>query len=250
MVGKNPGKRRGAVMSRAATLAVFFVIAGCLSGCRIHEYVVARDEVPLYDTPRCEKVVDRMPLGHHERISESDDEGGVLRVVYNGRTGYARSTDLKLLAYMHPELDEGVDREEKVGRAVRDVTVGAAGKDWTDDMKSAIRDGRVVDGMTREQVELSWGWPRTIEPLANPTGGERWIYRRRGFECLDSSMGPTHRFRPARYAQPGPWGLESAGAYYRLPVVEERVVEFQNDKVGRSYVRRYYDVEGTTDDDS
>jgi hypothetical protein len=238
-------------MSRAATVtASILLLAFGLSGCRVHEYVVARDEVPLYDSPKCEKVVDRMPLGHHERLGESDDETGVVKVVYNGREGYAKTSDVKLLAYMHPELDEGADREEKVGRAIRDVSVHAAGNDWTDDMKDAIRDGRVVDGMTREQVELSWGWPRTIEPLANPTGGERWIYRRRGYECLDSAMGPAHRFRPARCGQPGPWSLESSGGYYRLPVIEERVVEFTNDRVGRSYVRRYYDVEGGSDDES
>lgn len=236
-------------MFRVATLATLALLAVFASGCRVHEYVVARDEVPLYATPQCDKVVERMPLGHHERLEDTDDAHGLVKVTYNGRTGYAKKSDLKVLSYMHPELDEGLDREETVGHAVRDVTVRSVGKDWDDDTKDAIRDGRVVDGMTREQVELAWGWPRTIEPLANPTGGERWIYRRRGYECLDSTMAPTRRFRPAHVAQPGPWGLESQGAYYRLPVIEERVVEFQGNKVSRSYVRRYYDVEGTTDDE-
>ena len=50
---------------------------------------------------------------------------------------------------------------EVVVSMVRDVTVKAAGKDWNDDVKDAVRDGRVTDNMTREQVELAWGWPRT-----------------------------------------------------------------------------------------
>jgi hypothetical protein len=237
-------------MLRVASLAALLIlVVATASGCRVHEYVVAREEVPLYATPLLDKVVDRMPLGHHERISEADEKRGVVKVEFHGRTGYARVSDLKMLSYMHPELDEGADRDDTVGRAVRDVTVKAAGTDWTDDVKDAVRDGRVTDGMTREQVELAWGWPRTIEPLANPAGGERWIYRRRGYECLDSTLSAAKRFRPARSTQPGPWSLDSAGAYYRLPVIEERVVEFSGDRVLRSYVRRYYDVEGTTDEE-
>lgn len=235
-------------MFRVASLSVLLVLAGLMSGCRVHEYVVAREEVPLFATPLCDKVVEKMPLGHHERISASERRG-VVKVEFHGHTGYAKVSDLKVLSYMHPELDEGADREETVGRAVRDVTVKAAGKDWNDDVKDAVRDGRVTDGMSREQVELAWGWPRTIEPLANPSGGERWIYRRKGYETLDSTLSANKRFRPARTTQPGPWSLDSAGGYYRLPVIEERVVEFSGDKVSRSYVRRYYDVEGSSDDE-
>jgi hypothetical protein len=234
-------------MFRVASLVALLLLVFTASGCRVHEYVVARDEVPLYATPMLDKVVDKMPLGHHERITNTEKRG-VVKVEFHGRTGYAKASDLKVLSYTHPELDEGADREESVGRAVRDVTVKAAGKDWTDDVKDAVRDGRVVDGMTREQVELAWGWPRTIEPLANPSGAERWIYRRRGYECLDSTLSAAKRFRPARTTQPSPWGLDGAQSYYRLPVIEERVVEFTGDIVLRSYVRRYYDVEGTTDE--
>lgn len=236
-------------MFRVAISVALLALMGLASGCRVHEYVVAGDEVPLYATPAFDRVVDHMPLGHHERISEEDSKHGVVKVEFHGRTGYAKASDLKTLSYTRPELDEGADREETVGRAVRDVTVKAAGRDWTDDVKDAVRDGRVTDGMSREQVELAWGWPRTIEPLANPPSGERWIYRRRGYECLDGTMGSGKRFRPARTSQPSPWGIEPGAGYYRLPVIEERVVEFQGDKCTRSYVRRYYDVEGTTDED-
>lgn len=233
-------------MFRVATITFLLSVLAC--GCQVHEYVVAHDEVPLYATPGCDRVVERMPLGHHERVEGADDDHGVVKVTFNGRTGYAKKSDVNLLSYVHPELDEGQDREETVGRAVRDVTVSSAGKDWGDDTKEAIRDGRVLDGMTREQVELAWGWPRTIEPLANPSGGERWIYRRRGYEYLDSVSGSSHRFRPSRYAACGPYAFESGGAYYRLPVVEEKIVEFRDGKVARSYVRRYYDVDGGADD--
>jgi len=231
-------------MFRVAILCSIIALAGC----RVHEYVVAKDEVPLYASPTLDKVVDHMPLGHHEHVSDEDSKKGVVKLEFQGHTGWARASDVKVLSYMHPELDEGADREETVGRAVRDVTVRAAGKDWTDDVKDAVRDGRVLDGMSREQVELAWGWPRTIEPLANPTGGERWIYRRRGWERLDATYGASRRFRPAHTVQPAPWGLDSSSGYYRLPVIEERVVEFENDRVLRSFVRRYYDVEGGDDE--
>ncbi|HZV02400.1 MAG TPA: hypothetical protein VFF73_37185 [Planctomycetota bacterium] len=212
------------------------------SGCKVHEYVVAKDEVPLYATPTCDRVVDRMPLGHHEAV-EDTDVPDVVKVTFNGRTGYAKKSDLRLLSYMHPQLDEGADREQTVGRAVRDVSVKSVGAEWPDEVKEAIRDGRVLDGMTREQVELAWGWPRTIEPLAVPAGGERWIFRRRGYESFDGAPAAARHFHPNRGAS-STWGLESSPTYYRLPVVEERVVEFAGEKVVRSYVRRYYDVEG------
>jgi hypothetical protein len=225
-------------------------LALALAGCRIQEYVVARDEVPLYATPACDKVVDMMPLGHHERITDDEAAAGVVRVTFNGRQGYAKKSDLRQISYVHPELDEGQDRESTVGRAVRDVAVEHAGQSWSDDVRDAIRDGRVIEGMTREQVELAWGWPRTIEPLATPVSGERWIYRRHGYETFEGGSMSNRRFRPYRGASTNGWSYRSSGGtYYRMPVVEERVVEFADKKVSRSFVRRYYDVEGSSDDE-
>lgn len=230
-------------------VACFIFVAALMSGCKVQEYVVSRDEVPLYATPSLDKVVEKLPLGHHERVVDDDPGAGIVKIVYNGRTGFARKSDVRLCKYRHPELDEGADRDETMGRAVRDVAVGHAGGAWPDDIRDAIRDGRVQDGMTREHVELAWGWPRTIEPLSNPVGGERWIYRRRGYESFDGTSAASRRFRPVR-APAGSWGLDSPATYYRLPVIEERVVEFADKSVSRSYVRRYYDVEGPTDDEN
>jgi hypothetical protein len=237
-------------MPRLATIVLLAAALGASSGCRIQEYVVAKDEVPLYSTPACDKVVEKLPIGHHERVVD-DDPGaaGIVKIVYNGREGFARKADVRLCKYVHPELDEGADRDETMGRAVRDVAVGHAGGAWPDDIRDAIRDGRVLDGMTREQVELAWGWPRTIEPLSNPVGGERWIYRRRGYESFDGNTAASRRFRPTR-TPTGSWGVDSPATYYRLPVIEERVVEFADKSVSRSYVRRYYDVEGPTDEEN
>lgn len=216
-------------------------------GCRVREYVVARDEVPLYANKSCDRVLDVLPLGHHEKVVDDEAGDGVAKVAFNGREGYVKREGVKILTYVHPQLDEGADRESTVGRAVRDVAVEHAGHDWPEETRDAIRDGRVLEGMSREQVELSWGWPRTIEPLASPVGGERWIYRRHGWESFDGGSLSNRRFRPNR---PGEWSGTSSSSYYRMPVVEERVVEFTDRKVSRSFVRRYYDVDGSNDDES
>jgi hypothetical protein len=237
------------IMTRLRTVIAALGLCAVLGGCRVQEYVAAKDEVPLYSSPSCDKVVDMIPLGHHERVLAGESETGIFKVAYNGREGYVRGGDLRVLSYVHPQLDEGQDRESSVGRVVREVAVEHAGAGWSDDIRDAIRDGRVLDGMTREQVELAWGWPRTIEALATPTGGERWIYRRHGYETFEGSVA-SRRFHPYRadYSQ-NSWNTDGRYRYYRMPVVEERVVEFADKKVARSYVRRYYDVDGTTDDD-
>jgi hypothetical protein len=189
-----------------------------------------------------------MPLGHHELIAADEDGGdSAVRVRFHGGTGYARRGDVRVFHYISPELDGGTDRDETIAQEVRDVAVAHAGGSWPADTREAVREGRVLSGMTREQVELAWGWPRTIESLSNPIGGERWVYRRRGYELYcGGASDSAWRFRPAAGHVDGAFYGHSS--YDRIPLVEERIVEFNSQHlVVRSFVRRYHDADGADD---
>jgi len=215
-------------------LGVFVLLVGC----RVHEYVVTGDEVPLYSTPALDGVVARMPLGHHEAIEKTTD-GAALKVRFGAREGWARKKDVKELSYLDPTLDGGADREQTVGAAVREALASKTGQEWPAPVRAAVRDGRVAEGMTREQVELAWGWPASIEPLSVPAGGERWVWKHRGYEYPELG---DRSFRPIYV--PDPWARER---YYRLAAIELRYVEFADGRVTRTYVRHYYDCDRSED---
>jgi hypothetical protein len=220
---------------------LLMAVLGLATGCQVHEYVATRDGVPFFATSSLERVVDRVPLGHHERILEEEERDPALRVEYNGRTGYVRKDDVSELTYVHPVVDGGTNKEDRVGRAVRSAIVSVEGKTWPASVQEAICEGRVDAGMNHEQVEVSWGWPTSIEPLEVP-GGERWVYRRHGWGSLD----PRHRrFSPHFQSHARRTGGDG---YAEFPVVEARYVEFSDGLVVRSYIRYYYDADSLTPD--
>ncbi|MEK8129304.1 copper amine oxidase N-terminal domain-containing protein [Paenibacillus filicis] len=49
---------------------------------------------------------------------------------------------------------------------------------WSESIKSLIREGKVKIGMTREQAELAWGKPNKINEMKTVLGvSEQWVYR-------------------------------------------------------------------------
>jgi len=49
--------------------------------------------------------------------------------------------------------------------------------DWDEEMKSEVRNGTILRGMTTEQALASWGTPSTIEKSkARKLEYERWVY--------------------------------------------------------------------------
>lgn len=217
-----------------------------LSGCQTHHYLVTR-EAPLYAAPRGQEQVGRVPAYHHESLpGDPSEEAGRVEVVYQGQRGWVPCEDVHLFAYLDPSLDEGEDRSRVVQRELRVAQVHAEGGQWSAGVRDAVSAGEVQEGMTRNQVELAWGWPTTVEPGAQPNG-ECWVFRVRGQALLSSlpgwdswsgwSLGQPCWDDPwCSCGQPGwRWGgcrMHQSWARATVPVVEERRVEF--DAAGRA----------------
>lgn len=243
-----------------ATRWSWLVVLGCavLFGCRAQHYVVLEDQAPLYRDASGDEVVARMPGYHHEALPEDVAAApGAARIpiVFQGQRGYASSGTVRVFDYLDPALDGGDDRREVVRRELREAQLAQVGHDWSPTALEAVRDGRVTTGMTRPQVELAWGWPQTVERGRLP-GAERWVYRERSFQIVRhwvdapygfSSFAPGAGYLcgPSLWEPPGHriglQGYPSMWTYRtRLPVIEERVVEFDADgRVQRVDARRY-----------
>lgn len=238
-------------MASLARLALLVSLAA-LVGCHESSYVVARDGEPLYGSPTGTDVVARLPRYHHEALDEDPvDEAAPSRwrLEYRGQRGWASRAGVRVFEYLSPEWDEGVARDAAVRRELREVQLAEVGRDWSPRTLEAVRNDEVFVGMTRDQVELSWGWPTTVESGPRP-GEERWVWR-------------APRTRTVRQYSPwmgwggyygggfggwgyygygggyGPYGWRDDGWAWRstwvnvsVPVTEEKIVEF--DASGRA----------------
>lgn len=203
-------------MKRAARGAVVALLA-TLVGCRTSHYVVVERGAPLYRGPSSDEVLTWIPRYHHEPLPEAPEGGGRVALTYLGLRGFADRWDVRVFDYLDPALDGGADRELALARALREVQLKDLGAEWPSAHVAEIRAGRVVAGMTRLEVEVAWGWPLTVEHGSTP-GTERWVYQR-----PETDVVPAH--------EPGWHASGSRLDTVRLPVVVERVVEF--DATGR-----------------
>ncbi|HVY62607.1 MAG TPA: hypothetical protein VHF22_13185, partial [Planctomycetota bacterium] len=100
------------------------------------------------------------------------------------------------------------------------------GKSWAPSVKQAIRENRVENGMTKEMVELAWGYPTSTQALE--AGGERWTFDRRRYEVVDDV---AYDYYPGGFGHFywgfGRWG-PGWGYAYEFPFYEPR------------YYRTYY----------
>lgn len=231
------------------------LLAGALllSGCHTHHYLVVQDGAPLYAAPVGDEELARLPRFHHQPLPEAPRrEQGRVELRYRGRTGWVAPGAVRLFTYLHPDLDGGEERAEAVGRELRALQVETQGQGWSEPVQEAVKAGEVRRGMTRDQVELAWGWPVTVE--GGGQGGERWVYRVRSEASFD-------RWQPYDpwCGGPFPWNDPWCGAGWRwggchrplygggwahtvVPVIEERRVEFDAaGKVATVEVRAYVD---------
>jgi outer membrane protein assembly factor BamE (lipoprotein component of BamABCDE complex) len=225
-------------MSRARGLLVAAAALG-LVACAEHHYIVRAESVPLYGSPDGDDVVATLPRYHHEPLDddpEDDEAPGRWRVTYRGEEGWVPRQGVRTFDYLDPAWDGGDEKRAVVGRELREAQLDVVGRDWPAGQRAAVRAARVEPGMTRQQVELAWGWPTTVEGLAT---GDRWVWREAGTR------------REHRWVEPYPtWGLYggwrgtgwpgcpddlwwTAGGGWRgawvtvdVPVVHEKVVEF------------------------
>ena len=194
------GTHRGMERRLALTLAAALTLAGC----HVQHYVVL-DEAPLYADARGGQVVATLPQFHHQALSEEPVRAnGRVSLEFRGQRGFAPQEAVRVFRYLDPEWDGGDERRVTVRRALRDAQVRAVGSDWAPRIQDAVRRGEVQAGMTKQQVELAWGWPATVQPDPE-SGGERWIYRSRGTQTL-------HRFLSDPFGYPGAT-LTMTGAY-------------------------------------
>lgn len=220
-------------------------------GCHTPHYVVVEDQAPLYGADEGDEVIARLPrYAHADLEDEPDPDARRVRVTHEGRAGWADRSSVRVFEFLHPFLDDGADRDRVIRREVRELQLADLGEGWDDDAVEAIRNERVIVGMTRTQVEVAWGWPVTVEP--GPHGGERWIYR-------ESVMKRMRRFADSTStrtwgASPQPWGADRedvpnypAWVTVRVPVTIERIVEFDEaGTVTKVKVRRYLDEAGSS----
>jgi len=53
-------------------------------------------------------------------------------------------------------------------------------------IKKAIREQRVIAGMTQKEVRSSWGWPELTHPVQGiDESTDRWTFRRKGQGMVD-----------------------------------------------------------------
>ncbi len=222
-----------------------------LAGCRAHHWVAARD-----DALRAAPAADAEAVAPLRRASHGPLDGpperaaGWTRLEVEGVAGWAPPGAVRVFDHLHPAWDGGEARDAAVRAAVREVELAARGAGWSPGAVEAIRAERVVAGMTREQVELAWGWPLDVE--AGPAG-ERWVYRHDDWLVVDTGPGLSFgvtwgwgvRGGPGCWRDPwgppfGPWGGAgwAGGAPLRVAITVERAVVFDAGGVVREVVTR------------
>jgi hypothetical protein len=226
-----------------------------LAGCHTHHYVVL-EEAPLYADARGDRVLATLPRYHHEALREAPETvAGRVALGFRGRRGYAPRSAVRLFRYLDPGWDGGEEKRAAIRDALRDAQVRAEGSEWSAGVQDAVRRGEVHAGMTRQQVELAWGWPLTVEPDPR-SGGERWIYRTQRTETLHRFLSDPFSYPSAslslgyygrsygceRFAgRYGTWAWPRSGwVELRLEVTEERTVVIDPDgEVLGVRIRRY-----------
>ncbi len=199
-------------------------LGALLVSCTQGHYLVRSPELPLYSTRSGEEVLARLPRFHHEPLPEGSEEAPDsprVALSYRGQAGFAPRSGLFLFDYLDPALDEGADRAESVAEQLRRAQVDAFGGDWPPEVAEAVREGRVVEGMTPRQVEVSWGWPTQVE--RGPAGQQRWIYERQGSQLRQVYRPPLGYYGPQPLVGP-PWGYDSGWVMVRERFLERRIV--------------------------
>jgi hypothetical protein len=203
-----------------ALLCGLVLIAATAAGCTNYGYIVRREGAPLYADAQRSAVIGRLERLADGYIGHSEPEGDPVRIRYRDQKGWADRSDLRLFKYRNDDDS----RYHAVFFNRREVIL--EGKDWPAPFKQAVRESRVENGMTKDMVELAWGYPTSTRALE--AGGERWTFERRRYDVYDDVV---YDYDPGGYSHFywgfGPWG-PGWGYGYAFPVYEPR------------YYRTYY----------
>jgi hypothetical protein len=189
--------------TRFATLACAALAAGAPAGadmltyrdgrtlrCVIEEETAAavtvvlhgrRVEIPrslIASTAREDGAENAALLGSWERVKR-DDTGAP------PRPPTPRPSDPPPAATSHAEAPEAADAAEshppRPGPSDRRRELR-----WKQEVGTAIRERRVLVGMTEREVQAAWGSPDLTHPVRGPhTSTDRWTYRREGEGLVD-----------------------------------------------------------------
>jgi hypothetical protein len=196
---------RNAVTRPLASLAalVLFLAAGCTN----YQGIVRHDDAPLFADEARTVVIARMQKLDDVYLGHSAPEGDPIPAKWRGLKGWVNTADLRIFAY--PNNDYA--RYHAVAFNRREVVL--EGKDWPPEVKQAIRENRIQNGMTKEMVELAWGRPASVRPLAG--GGEEWVYERAETEVHEDVAWYGYPGGSAfYYAYPYGWGYVYEFPYY------------------------------------
>ncbi|MEZ6187083.1 MAG: hypothetical protein R3F62_18995 [Planctomycetota bacterium] len=144
-----------------------------LLGCSAQHYLVSSEAAPLYDGDGA--VVATLSRYDSGRIE--DDSGPRLEVESRAGGGFLDRSDVRVFRALEPAWDGGADERAQRATALRALRVELEGRGWSPAAQQAVVEGKITRGMTREQVEVAWGWPERIDPSPQ---GEVWIYERQG----------------------------------------------------------------------
>ena len=202
-----------------AVLCGLLLLAAATAGCTNYHYIVRKEGAPLFADEGRTTVVAHMERLADGFVGHGEPKGDPLKVRYQDQTGWANRADLRIFKY--PNDDAA--RYGAVFHNRREVVL--EGKDWPENLKQAVRDDRVENGMTKEMVELAWGYPTSTKALDG--GGERWLYERRTYDVRDEVAYGYYPGGSRLYYGFGPWG-PGFGYAYEFPAYEPR------------YYRTYY----------
>ncbi len=159
-----------------ALLAGVAALAAAGAGCTDYHYIVRTEDAPLYADEYRSSIIERMERLSDGHIGHGEPEGDPIEIEYAGREGWANREDLLIVSFPHGDYGAA---DESIRRARREIIL--EGKEWPAEAKQAIREDRLLQGMTKEQVQLAWGRPTSIRPLApapgGAPGGEAWTYQ-------------------------------------------------------------------------
>jgi hypothetical protein len=196
--------RRSARLGILVGAALLLLAAGCSTN---YDGIVRVEDAPLFGDESRTIVIARMKRFDDVYLGHSAPESNPLKAKWHDLKGYANAQDLRIFSYPNNDYARGY----AVAQNRREVVL--EGKDWPEPTKQAIRENRIENGMTKEQVELAWGRPNSVRPL--PPAGEQWVWDRNEVFARDEvayyGWPGGSRFY---YAYPYGWGYAWDWPYY------------------------------------
>ena len=184
-------------MQKAFALIMLAAVLCLGAGCKSYHYIVRTNGAPLYEDDDRREIATKMERLEDGVVKDLDEDP--VKIRYRGMTGYANRKDIRVFRC---DEREARNHDHTVFWNRREVHL--EGKDWPEGVKQAIRDSRVENGMTREQVELAWGRPTGTQSLEG--GAEKWTFTRTKWNVHEDVHYDYRPGGPRMIYGYGPWG--------------------------------------------